>query len=67
MNFEQWKAATAAKLEDEYGIDAGCIPEEVWRRFYVTNQAPHDAAERVAALLTEGPPGGPPTATNREN
>jgi hypothetical protein len=55
MNFEQWKAAAAAKLEDEYGIDAGSIPEEVWRRFFVTNHAPRDAAERVAVLFTEGP------------
>jgi hypothetical protein len=56
MNFEQWKAAAAAKLEDEYGIDAGSIPEEVWFRFYVTNHAPRDAAERVAVLFTESPP-----------
>jgi hypothetical protein len=26
MNFEQWKAAAAAELEDEYGIDAGSNP-----------------------------------------
>jgi hypothetical protein len=52
MNFEHWKAAAAAELEDEYGIDAGSIPEEIWRRFYVTNHAPRDAAKRVAVLFT---------------
>jgi hypothetical protein len=52
MNFEEWKAAAAAKLQDEYGIDARPVPEEVWCRFYVTNHAPRDAAERVAVLFS---------------
>ena len=55
MNFEQWKAAAADKLEDEFGIDARHIPDEVWCQFYATNHAPRDAAERVAMLFVKGP------------
>ena len=50
MEFEEWRAAAAALLADDYGIDPAQIAETVWNRLYVTNHSPRDAAQVAAAI-----------------
>jgi hypothetical protein len=54
MEFESWKAAAAALLADQYGIDPAEIAETVWRRLYVTNHAPREAANVAADIYRKG-------------
>jgi len=58
MDFDQWKAAAAAKLGDKYGIDARHIPEEVWCQFYATTMRRATPPSELPSSFRRLRPGG---------
>jgi hypothetical protein len=44
-----WKEAAAVELDRQHGVRAGVIPERLWRRLYIENMPPQEAAKQAAA------------------
>lgn len=47
-DYAAWKAKAAAALECETEVNAGAIPERLWRHHYIQNLSPEQAAEQAA-------------------
>jgi hypothetical protein len=47
-DFRDWKDRAAAELERVHGVKASTIPERVWKKLYVQNMMPPEAAEQAA-------------------
>ena len=44
-----WKGVSAVELDRQHGVKAGVITERLWRKFYIQNMTPRDAADQGGA------------------
>jgi hypothetical protein len=47
-DYRDWKDRAAAELERVHGVKASTTPECVWKKLYVQNMTPQEAAEQAA-------------------
>jgi hypothetical protein len=47
-DYRDWQDRAAAELERVHGVKASTIPERVWKKLYVQNMTPQEAAEQAA-------------------
>ena len=48
VDYAAWKAKAAAAFERAHEVNAAVIPERLWRRHYIQNLSPEQAAEQAA-------------------
>jgi hypothetical protein len=57
-DYRDWKDRAAAELERVHGVKASTIPERVWKKLYMQNMTPQEAAEQAAVSAYTTRPAG---------
>jgi hypothetical protein len=57
-DYRDWKDRAAAKLERVHGVKASTIPERIWKKLYMQNMTPQEAAEQAAVSTYTTRPAG---------
>jgi hypothetical protein len=48
VEYRAWKVRAVADLANRHDVQAGIIPERLWRRFYIQGRSPREAADQAA-------------------
>jgi hypothetical protein len=48
VEYRAWKVRALADLTNRHDVQAGIIPERLWRRFYTQGRSPREAADQAA-------------------
>jgi hypothetical protein len=50
IGYAEWRARTAAELEQRYGVRWSTIPQREWTRLYVRGLSPQEAAAQADVI-----------------